>query len=103
MIMFCNRVIGNWQEPYGCRFIVCNAIAMLCFTLLLSGSDSRGSIRLAKRQRCYDGDQGVAPATMVIMTGLRKWRTQTQDGDYHIILLILIACDVYLFMHLILL
>ena len=28
MIMFCNRVIGNWQEPYGCRFIVCNAIAL---------------------------------------------------------------------------
>ena len=27
MIIFF-EVIGNWQEPYGCRFIVCNAIAM---------------------------------------------------------------------------
>ena len=31
MIMFCNRVIGNWQEPYGCRFIVCNAIALMLY------------------------------------------------------------------------
>ena len=38
-----------------------------CFTLSLSGSDSHRSIRLARRQRCYDGDQGVAPVTMVIM------------------------------------
>ena len=29
------------------------------FTLSLSGSDSRRSIRLERRQRCYDGDQGV--------------------------------------------
>ena len=83
------------------------------FTLSLSGSDSRKSNELARRQRCYDGDQGVAPVTMVIMTGasemeitstvLRRWRSQAQDDDGHIISLILIACDVYLFMHLILL
>ena len=24
-VVFSNGVIGNWQEPYGCRFIVCNA------------------------------------------------------------------------------
>ena len=42
-----------------------------CFTLSLSGSDSRGSIRLARRQRCYDGDQGVAPVMMEIMMMLR--------------------------------
>ena len=94
--MFCNRVIGNWQEPYSCRFIVCNAIVLECFTLSLSGSDSRGSIRLARRQRCYNGDQGVAPVTMVITTVLRRWRSQAQDDDGHIISLILIACDVYL-------
>ena len=64
--------------------------------VLLSGSDSRRSIRLARRQRCYDGDQGVAPLTMVIMTVLRRWRSQAQDDDGHIISLILIACDVYL-------
>ena len=66
-----------------------------CFTLSLSGSDSRGSIRLARRQRCYDGDQGVAPVTMVIMTVLWRWRSKAQDGDGHIISLILIACVVY--------
>ena len=38
-----------------------------CFTLSLSGSDSRRSNKLARRQRCYDGDQGVAPVTMEIM------------------------------------
>ena len=71
--------------------------------ILLNDSDSRGSIRLARRQRCYDDDQGVAPVTMVIMTVLRRWRSQAKDDDGHIISLILIACDVYLFMHLILL
>ena len=65
-----------------------------CFSLSLSGSDSRGSIRLTRRQRCYDGDQGVALVTMVIMTVLRRWRSQAQDDDGHIISLILIACDV---------
>ena len=67
-----------------------------CFTLSLCVSDSHGSIRLARRQRCYDGDQGVAPVTLVIMTMLRRWRSQAQDDDGHIISLILIACDVYL-------
>ena len=51
---------------------------------------------VGERQRCYDGDQGVAPVTMVIMTVLRRWRSQAQDDDGHIISLILIACDVYL-------
>ena len=66
-----------------------------CFTFSLSGSDSRRSIRLVRRQRCYDGDQGVAPVTIMIMTVLRRWRSQAQDDDGHIISLILIACDVY--------
>ena len=65
-----------------------------CFTLSLSGSDSRRSNRWRKQQRCYDGDQGVAPVTMVIMTVLQRWRSQAQDDDGHIISLILIACDV---------
>ena len=67
-----------------------------CFTLSLSGSDSHKSNKLARRQRYYDGDQVVAPVTMVIMTVLRRWRSQVQDDDGHIITLILIACDVYL-------
>ena len=66
-----------------------------CFTLSLSGSDSRRSNRW-QRQRCYNGDQGVAPVTMVIRTVLQRWRSQAQDDDGHIISLILIACDVYL-------
>ena len=66
-----------------------------CFTLSLSCSNSRGSIRLARRERCYDGDQGVAPVMMVIMTVLWRWRSKAQDDDGHIISLILIACDVY--------
>ena len=66
-----------------------------CFTLSLSGSDSRRSIKLERRQRCYDGDQGVASVTMVIMTVLWRWRSKAQDDDGHIISLILIACDVY--------
>ena len=64
------------------------------FTLSLSGSDSRKSNKLARRQRYYDGDQGVEPVTMVIMMVLRRWRSQAQDDDGHIISLILIACDV---------
>ena len=67
-----------------------------CFTLSLSGSDSRKSKKLARRQRYYDGDQGVAPVTMVIMTVLRRWRSQAQDDDGHIMSHILIAYDVYL-------
>ena len=42
------------------------------FTLSLSGSDSRKSNKLARRQRYYDGDQGVAPVTMVIMTVIQR-------------------------------
>ena len=56
-----------------------------CFTLSLSGSDSRRSNRWRKRQRCYDGDQGVASVTMVIMTLLWRWGSQAQDDDGHII------------------
>ena len=68
-----------------------------CFALSLSGSDSRGSIRLARRQRCYDGDQGVALVTMVIMEVLWRWRSKAQDDDGHIISLILIACEMFIF------
>ena len=46
-------------------------------------------------QLCYDGDQGVKPVTMVIMTVLWIWRSKAQDDDGHIKLLRLIACDVY--------
>ena len=47
-------------------------------------------------QRCYDGDQGVMPATMEIMMVLWRWRSKAQDDDGHMMSHILIACDVYL-------
>ena len=46
-------------------------------------------------QRRYDGDQGVEPVTMKIMTLLCGWRSKAQDVDGHIMSHILIACDVY--------
>ena len=54
-------------------------------------------------QRCYNGDQDVEPVMMDFMTMLWRWRSKAQDDDGHIMSHILIACDVYLFMHLILL
>ena len=47
-------------------------------------------------QRRYDGDQGVEPVTMEIMTMLWRWRSKAQDDDGHIMSHILIACDVYI-------
>ena len=54
-----------------------------------------------RRQRCFDGDQGdgdhgVMPVTMEIMTVLWRWRSKAQDDDGHIMSHILIAYDVYL-------
>ena len=51
---------------------------------------------VVRRQRCYDGDQGVKPVMMEIMTVLWRWRSKAQDDDGHIMSHILIACDVYL-------
>ena len=42
-----------------------------------------------------DGDHGVMPVTMEIMTVLWRWRSKAQYDDGHIISLILITCDVY--------
>ena len=67
-----------------------------CFTLSLSGSDSRRSNRWRNDNDATMEIKGVAPVTMVIMTVLRRWRSQVQDDDGHTISLILIACDVYL-------
>ena len=68
------------------------------FTLSLSGSDSRKSNKLARRQRCYDGDQGVAPVTMVIMTVLRRWRSRARcfgDGDHKHKMMMAISYHLY--------
>ena len=68
------------------------------FTLSLSGSDSRKSNKLARWQRCYDGDQGVAPVTMVIMTVLRRWRSQARcfgDGDHKHKMMMAISYHLY--------
>ena len=57
-----------------------------CFTLSLSGSDSRKS-------NSWRDDND---ATMEIMTLLWRWRSKAQDDDGHIMSHILITCDVYL-------
>ena len=52
------------------------------------------------RSRCRagdDGDHDGASEMEITSTVLRRWRSQAQDDDGHIISLILIACDVYLF------
>ena len=50
-----------------------------------------------------DGDHDVAPVTMEIMPVLWRWRSKARDDDGHIMSLMIVACDVYPFMHLILL
>ena len=52
------------------------------------------------RSRCRagdDGDHDGASEMEITSTVLRRWRSQAQDDDGHIISLILIACDVYLY------
>ena len=58
------------------------------FTLSLSGSDSRKSNKLARRQRYYDGDQGVAPVTMVITMCF-------EDGDHKHKMMMAISYHLY--------
>ena len=43
-----------------------------------------------------DGDHGVMPGTMEIMTVPWRWISKAQDDHGHIMSHILIACDVYL-------
>ena len=58
-----------------------------CFTLSLSGTNSRGSNSWQDNNDA-NGDEGVQPVTMVIMTVLWRWRSKAQDDDGHIISLI---------------
>ena len=76
-----------------------------CFTLSLSDRDSREAIvgetttMLQWRSRYRagdDGDHDGASEMEITSTVLRRWRSQAQDDDGHIISCILIACDVYL-------
>ena len=53
---------------------------------------------MAKWQRCYDEDQGVAPVTMVIMTVLRRWRSRARcfgDGDHKYKMMMAISYHLY--------
>ena len=65
-----------------------------CFTLSLSGSDSR-------RSNSWRDDNDATMEIKVssrrreIMTVLWRWRSKAQDDDGHITSHILIACDVY--------
>ena len=68
------------------------------FTLSLSGSDSRKSNKLARRQRYYDGDQGVEPVTMVIMMVLQRWKSRARCfgvGDHKHKMMMAISYHVY--------
>ena len=56
-----------------------------CFTLSLSGSDSRRSNSWRDDNDATMEIKGVTPVTMVIMTVLRRWRSKAQDDDGHII------------------
>ena len=51
---------------------------------------------VGEKTRHNDGDQGVEPVTMEIMTILWRWRSKSQRDDGHIMSHIFIACDVYL-------
>ena len=85
-----------------CMKCKCHVIALLyhyALAIVLEGIVGVTTLT----QRRYDGDQGVDPVTMEIMTMLWRWRSKAQDDDGHIISHILIACDVYLIMLLILL
>ena len=86
--MFCNRVIGNWQEPYGCRFIVWNAIQCNCFTLSLCVSDSF-------RSNSWQDDND---AMMEIKVSRRWWWWSWRcfgDGDHKHEMMMAISYHLY--------
>ena len=95
MIMFYKsyrQLVGAlWLSLY-CMKCERHVIALLYHYALAIVVEAIVGVTTLMQQR-YDGDQGVEPVTMVIMTVLRRWRSQAQD-DGHIISLILIACDV---------
>ena len=67
-----------------------------CFTLSLSGSDSRDSNRWRDDNDDSMEIKGVKLVTVMIMTVLWRWRSKAHDDDGHIMSHILSACDVYL-------
>ena len=71
-----------------------------CFTLSLCDSNSCKSNSWRDGRHIDidqdDGDHGVMPVTMEIMTMLWRWRSKAQHDDGHIKSHILITCDFYL-------
>ena len=59
-----------------------------CFTLSLSGSDSRRSNSWRDDNDASMEIKVSKPVMMVIMTVLWRWRSKAQDDDGHIISLI---------------
>ena len=93
--MFCK----SYRQPVGalwlslyCMKCKCHVIALLYLYALAIVVEAI----LARRPRRNDGDQGVEPMTMEIMTMLWRWRSKAQDDDGHIMSHVLIACDAYL-------
>ena len=65
--------------------------------IVVEAIDGVPTMMLRWRSRCRAGDGGDhdgASKMEITSTVLRRWRSQAQDDDGHIISLILIACDV---------
>ena len=94
MIMFCRsyrQLAGAIWLSFYCMNCNHHVIALLYHYALAIVVEAI----VGETTQRYNGDQGVKPVMMVIMTVLWRWRSKAQDDDGHIISLILLACDVY--------
>ena len=60
-----------------------HVIALLCRYVLAIVVEATVGM-MTSTQRRYDGDQGVKPVMMEIMTMLWRWISKAQDDDGHI-------------------
>ena len=83
--MFCNRVIGNWQEPYGCLIILYG----------LRANDQRHIIALLYHYKLvivvvvvatHGGGNHGGPNVMEITLVHWRWRSKAQERLYHVTL-----------------
>ena len=87
--MYDLRVIGNRHVNY--FTLLLNALAIVVEVII--GEQLHGDTLIKDQD---DGDHGVMPVTMEILTVLWRWKSKAQDDDGHIMSHILIACDAYL-------
>ena len=55
--MFCNTVIGNWQEPYGCRHVIA-LLYHYALAIVVEAIVGKTTMTLRWRSRCQAGDDG---------------------------------------------